>query len=473
MKPILFDLKSSLVRKPLLFIVALTVVLTTASVYMASTPSPSTVSLPGVNLLHGYFRTGSNYTVVNYVFNSEGEPLSGYPFSININGTNYTSTTGSDGFANITLDLPSLDGELTLNETNRVCFDGITNKYIPAHITLNSTAEVSVSGLDNRNAYILPVNNPSNKYVVSLLIFYINPEGKAGNGLSISYAESNISHLTSEIYASSPTSQNKTILPDFNAYIFRPMVPVNQLKNNPIYSVTLRSGTGNILLSWYEQLVIKPTNASFDDMLSYLQYFVPLTALLIGFTGYGRDVASGVMESVISKPTTKVRIMISRYVASSLAMVFSVAVTVVFIFLLAYIRLNSFYSLIPFMSEYQWLSIFWIFGFEALAFLALMFLGSQVLRSETWQVYFSVAIYIFLDIIFIIGNQSDINISNVDNFLSPGGLLYLVTALSSAHSPGGVAIMVLPNNYLFYVFLDSLLWILAPLSLALAIARKW
>lgn len=455
----------------MLFIVALTVVLTTSSVYLASTPGSGTVSLPQVNLLDGYYHNGSNYTIVNYVFNPEGEPLSGYPFSVSLNGTNYTSTSSLDGFANISLEIPGLSGVKNINETNRIYTIPGTNQFNPAHITLNSSVRASANGMGP--AYMLPVNNPENKYVVSILVFYLDPAGVASKGLSISYAQSNLTYLNFEYQESPPTSQNKTVLPSFNVYIFRPNIPVDRLKGNAIYSVTLRNGSGNILLSWYETIVIKPSNLSYPEMLSYLQYFIPLTSLLVGFSGYGRDVANGVMESVISKPTTKVRMLLSRYAATSISVIVSLVITVIAIFLLAYARLNTFYSVIPFMSSFQWLSIFWIFGLEALAFLSLIFLGSQLLNSEVWQVYLVVGIYIFFDLIFIFLNTANIQIPNVYNFLSPGGLLYLVMTYSSSHLVGNISVIVLPKNYLYYVFAGSLLYIIAPLGLAIAMARRW
>lgn len=472
---LIFEFKTAITRKPMLFVILLTIILTSTSIYISSSSYNNPSDKTTANLVDGYYHNSSGYTIVNYVYDQYGNPLSGYPFSINLYGVNYSASSGKSGYANITVELNNLSGTLTLKESNKIYYNIGLNEYVPSYIILNSSIETSLGGSSGVSSlYTTLVNSHQDRYISSILMVYLGPNGTEAKNFSVSYSVSNLTSLTFADEVSAPTSGNITAVSPFRAHIFKPTIPVKEWKDSPIYSVTVRSGTGSVVQSYYETLIAKPSNSSYQFLLSYLQYFIPLMALFMGFSSYGRDYASGIMDSVISKPTTRVRILLSRYFASFSALMFSLSITTGVIVLLAFLQIHSFYTILPFLSEIQWISIFWIFGFEALSFLGLIYLASHVFRSEVTLVFFAVAVYIFFDLIFILANSAGIQAGNLLNYFSPGGYNYLVgTYLNSLAPNSHVLLQYLPQYYFAYLLVDGILWSIAPLFIAVALARRW
>lgn len=482
MATVLTEIRSMIRRKSFISIVVLVIIIVTALTYISSTPSTNVSSSQiksNVDLATGYYHSQENYTIVNYVFNGFGDPVRGYPFTVSLFGSNHTSITDSSGYANISLTLANLTGSILVNESQRF-FPSPFNNYPDIEFNLSSRVGASFTrnfdpaeffNLGSSAYYISGIFDKNNEYLNGLLILSLNPNGSSSRGLVISYAVDNEGSTGTNLSAA---TGNTTDLPGFTSYVFIPNISPSYWHLGYLYKVTLEDGAKNILFSTTFPLIDPPNSDSYANMLYYFQFFLPLLALSVGFSNYGRDYSTGIIESIISKPITRARLLASRYAASVISILSAIALVLGGILSLTYLRFFEFYSIIPFLSSVQFEYIFIIFGVEILSFTGLAFLSAHLFRSETGILFFIVGSYVIFDILFSSANSVAGYFGNVINFYSPGGFENLfLHYLSSRYARGNIEIPFVPHDYLIYLVVDGILWSIVPILLAAVMAKKW
>lgn len=220
---------------------------------------------------------------------------------------------------------------------------------------------------------------------------------------------------------------------------------------------------------------------SFTEFGSFSGALIPILASLSSYFYYGKDKANDVLESVITLPVTRARLIISRFVANVGSLLLAFAVGVLFYELILYELAGTY------LSAYYVSYLVWVYLVEIAAFTGLVYLASQFLKSQGGILGLVVALSLVFglfwenDIIVLILYAANIPIAST---------LYIQYRLIlEAISPAGYSIfsvfLIVPTNSdgtllnasqfgvtSFSVALLGLGWMLLPISLAVYIGRR-
>ncbi len=220
---------------------------------------------------------------------------------------------------------------------------------------------------------------------------------------------------------------------------------------------------------------------SFSEFDSISGVMIPILASFSSYFYFGKDKANNVLESIITLPVTRGRLISSRYLAnvSSMLVAFAIGAGV--------FELILFEDLGQYLSLHYLLFLIWVYFVEISAFTGLVYLASQYIDSQAAILGFVIGLFLIFgvfwnsDITYLVLHSANISTgSNMYiqdrlyfNVASPGGYaplssFFLVPSNSTGETLNAASFGVTP----FVVYLVGILWALVPILLGIAIGRK-
>ena len=481
MKPILYEIKRSLTSKFVIIMIVAIVGLSSLLAYESgSTFSP--VSIPAKpSLTYGYYINGNSLTMVGYNHNAYGSPFPDVTDSFTYNGSVYNATSGSSGFANVTI---SIDPSPTISLGIHYTYEGFRRPITTSLGQYSINTSITYSGLQIAGGFTSEIYNPTNKSNVGIELLYIGPDGATApsytvyiGNVSSSFIRSPSSDYTFKYVESGFTVIN--IFPDViysqkNITFAALAVNATGVPSSPrlIGPMTFYSP---ITQSELQSLVFSGTSA-------ILGFLIPILAVFAGYLTYGKDRTSGVLESVLKRPVTRGGLIFSRFVANAVAIIIAVGVSMIFSDLI----IDHYFSM--YLSDYFSLYFIWTYVVEGLAFLGIVYMFSHIVRSQGALLGASIAVFIVLDLfwsIIPVAILAALSVSTSSNayvlgtiafdYISPSGFSFLVQTMFTGKIGLISSISIDPSSFGIVspvLILVGILWISVPFAIAFNLARK-
>ena len=374
--------------KSVLISMAVIIALSLALVPLIGVASNPIVFSGGGADVVGYY-SGSAYHFLAYSFNTYGQPVIG----TNVNVTLMDSagvhpsaaTTNSSGYASWMLQLVPQGSQVSYSITVDSRLSG-QGAFPPS----STPGEVFTMG----GSPLSTVVDPANSSRRNLLFFYEGPNGSLPTMYRVYYSYGSSTGPST----GTMNESQMTLLGTPASYlsVFKlPQPPANTTTRT--LAVFEAAPPHNLVTAYSEQSVggplIPPSpSAIFTSFTAaILAVVVPLMAILIAYNSYGKDRATGVLESVLARPVTRRNLGLSRYVSFVIAVSVALVVTMAVMegisqFLLGKVLPATF-------AAYTIGSLI----VEAAAFLGIVMLLSQVVRSQGNMILASVGLWVLLD----------------------------------------------------------------------------
>ena len=207
-----------------------------------------------------------------------------------------------------------------------------------------------------------------------------------------------------------------------------------------------------------------------------LGYLIPLLAIFGAYLTYGKDRATGVMESIVKRPITRGEIIVSRFMSNSVAILGSVALSM----LISALIIHHYLNLYPTLSFDAY--FIWTYVVEGLSFLALVYLFSHMVRSQgallgaaiatfvVWDLFWSIIPIALLSAFGVSSSSDSYLLTQIAfNYASPAGYSTLITTFFTGKI--GLIASASINPALFYItapilITAGILWMAVPFGLA-------
>lgn len=389
MRDFVYDLRRTLSGKFTIITIALIVIISALLGYVLTSGGGGAAGgTPSIQTLSSYTYSNDTYNVSIYAFNQNGQPAPTLPIFLQYNGNYANITTESDGFAHYTIhsnltfmQLNYSTSQITSSSSSFSLHNmELISKYSPdaVQVELQTVTKAGTTNSQELLLYYSPtfVNQTSN----TVFIYYTLYNRTGSSSVSM-----NIPNMTyySQVTVNAVGTQLLYINPANRSALQGVVVSVFPSNNSTALPITAQSYIPQNLVS-----TVGVANFAFQLYAAIFGIFIPLLASLSAYFYFGKDRASGVLESVITRPVTKGRIILSRYIAnvSSLTVAFAIGVAVFDLFL--YRGIGSYLT-----TSYAG-SLIWSYFVEIAAFTGLIYIASLYLRSQ--GAILGVAIGLFL-----------------------------------------------------------------------------
>lgn len=486
MKPIVYEIKRTLTSKfVIIMVVAIVGLVSLLSYENGSTYSP--ISIPSSPILtNGYHINGQNLTMVGYFHDAYGNPDTHITAYYQYDNSTYKSTSDATGYANATIPLgnhSSTSVSVVVNysyERFRSSVSGPQSTY-----TLDTLNKYSGLSIENE------IFNPTNKSNLGFLALYVGQNGSSAPPLNL---------YVSEVNLSNPSSLNTTALIGNSAFTFHasgfshatffPSATAADKGMN--YSVVATNTSGSLVTIENSKIpgisILGPISIYIPLTQSELQslifsgtsvllgYLIPLLAIFGAYLTYGKDRATGVMESIVKRPITRGEIIVSRFMSNSVAILGSVALSM----LISALIIHHYLNLYPTLSFDAY--FIWTYVVEGLSFLALVYLFSHMVRSQgallgaaiatfvVWDLFWSIIPIALLSAFGVSSSSDSYLLTQIAfNYASPAGYSTLITTFFTGKI--GLIASASINPALFYItapilITAGILWMAVPFGLA-------
>ncbi|MHB1908586.1 MAG: ABC transporter permease [Nitrososphaerales archaeon] len=439
--------------------------------------------------------------------NSSGEAEFTINAPVNENYTVYTMITTQSGF-------PSLSGGF---ETPYA-----TSNIKPGNSSLTKIVPIPpgqiVSILDSP---VLGVTDTSNSQLSNILVTWAGANGSLPSNYSIYYKFVNVTETctpfgngmrctsSSNFNPDTLNESSMTLLKNITSYsqvITPPKLEPNLASNSLLYiglfypNGTKTSGGG--INGVYQFLVdqtygiqnqqvqtqnIGQTNQMIMSFfLGIYGLFIPLIAIIVGYTSYGKDRVSGVLESVLAQPVSRRGLSLSRFISSFVALAIAISIS------MGVVDGIVWYFTKSFVSANIMLASAGAFFVELAAFIGIMMLLSHVFKSSGALIGIGIGLFIvidffwglILDLVFGLthtqfGSLSYYTYSILAEYFNPAQFVGLVdsyiTGQFSLAGVGGIFFPFTPGQYglsIPAIVASGLLWAILPLIGFLYLAIK-
>ncbi len=232
-------------------------------------------------------------------------------------------------------------------------------------------------------------------------------------------------------------------------------------------------------------------NGVFTIVDAIFGVLIPILAVFMGYLTYGKDRTSGVLESVVTRPVTKGQLVLTRFIASVIAILIALVIAT---FIIDVGQYSYYYKFIP-ASMIE--ALVWTYLVEGAGFLGLVYLFSHLLKSQSAVLGISIGIYlvfallwslvetIVLVVVFhaSLGSLSSLQGMVNFNFASPSGysrnvVMYLTNSstISGISVPGSFSNGINPANYgitLVSLGAIGIAWMVVPVILTYLLAKRF
>ena len=446
-------------------------------VKLATNPVP--ISSGGTVVTEYY--SGGLYHFLAYSYNTYGQPVSGTPLNVTFVGPgappSSTASTNSSGYAEWAVGGGSPSSNVSFLVTasgNEIVQGNFPPSLEPGEVGFIAGEPLSL------------VQDPANSSRSDVLFAYIGPNGTVPDtyrvyysyGSSNSFSQANESEMS---FLGVPTSY----------------VAVFKLPPAPSGTTTTQiaafdvNGTAVASSSYSYQGVGGPSTPPTPQQLfttftsSILSLVIPLMAILVAFNTYGKDRATGVLESVLTRPVTRLGLGVTRYLSSLLSISVAIIISLAAMEAISQAILGK--ILAPEFALYTFAALV----VEAASFVGLTMLISHILKSAGAIEWVAVGLWIVLDFFWSIiillgalllgveiGSGNYLAVTIDLGFLNPAQFYGLVGEYlngASITSNGGGSIPISPATYgltPLTLIVAAVLWVVVPLAGFLYLAGR-
>jgi ABC-type transport system involved in multi-copper enzyme maturation permease subunit len=529
-RPLLYDFKRTLRSKSVIVAMLLPILISLAIVPLSL--GVTTVSGPPSSQALMYYDS-NGYHFLAFSSDQYGLGAAGVTYQFNLTNAqgNYagTGTTNSSGLAFITVKAPigqTYNGLLTVTSSGSSLSGQFSTEVSLPNGTLVQPSEGQIVPISvGAPIPFWTVQDQNNATKRDLLVFYAGPFGARPQSYSIYYKVYNESSFqtsnsatgqgnTSIIFRQPPAYFNESemiLLGTLNDY--KQIYPVTLPSNDTCSNVVTSNGGGGALeagfpcsgdlLIYFElfsqngtllqtqqfspdqfftpPVVVQSVNIASSFFATIMGIFIPLIAIIGAYSSYGKDRVSGVLESVLSRPVTRMGLATSRFLSTFLALGVAIGISV---------------GAIDGMLKYfggQFLSATFLlasagaFLVELAAFIGLIFLFSHLVRSSALLIGIAIGLFIIFDFLWGV----IVLLVSVAVRLNPGSLAYLkASTIAQFFNPAQyiqLVILYLTNTSQSFGFqvppsvlgvtvasivVAGLLWIALPFAAFLYLAIK-
>ncbi len=436
---------------------------------------------PHVN--YGNYQSSGNATLVFYAYDPSGEPYPGLHLQAYAqNDTSYSLISNSAGFANITLPYNSSSPAYAYNYSYTIFGQSIS---VPkTSVAINPVFQYSGYSIVPR---MVEKSNTSN---FGFQLLYVGPNGAAAPLSNISvapYPQASTSQQAIENATYSIQASGFTVMNLF------PAIPASAY--NQTFGLAIVSGgqnvtpTGPAAYPLGRLSVYTPTtqetiqNLVFNGVGPILGFLIPILGVFAAYLTYGKDKTTGVLESVLKRPATRQGLISSRFLANSVSIVVSVVVSLIITDLI----LQYYFSIA--LSAYFSLFFIWTYVVEGLSFLAIIYMFTHMVKSQTALLGISIAVFVVMALFWSIIPLTVLAALNVSpasstyiftsvgfNYASPSGYSSLVQFLFTDHIGLIGSLSANPAAYAVtepLLLIAGILWIAAPFLIAYYLSGKY
>ena len=506
MRDFIYDFRRTLTGNFTIIMIVLIVLITAALAFSSGTaissssaPAPASVAY----VLPEIYQSGGHTNVSDFAVNGYGQPVSGisitsfiYNSSLPPNQLNSTNSyylngsTNSYGFFN---------GSVPAN-WNTVQYSYISEYVGGINVTSsmafyqNFSSKLSFNPNNNFNGapiafsnisspayiYIFPVANPSSSSHSNLFIYYASPSGRGMPNEKIYYLVDNggfsipSNNNSGMVYLKTIGGIRSTVI----------SMPLNKTAVNKYVTVELFN-TSKDFNAGAAAIFYKSVSAGGileTSLTAPFEFLIPLLGIFSAYFYYGKDKASGVLESIIARPVTKGRIFMSRFTAGATSFFVAILVAAVIADVIIFRYTGSW------ISSHTFLSIVLGYTAEAVAFSGIIYLVSQYLKTQGgilgtgMGVFFILVIFwgLIIDIILFethvnLALKSTIALDVALSAISPSFIPTLASSLNSGTYgtlTGNPVISSSVGITAFSVIGVGLLWIAVPFVFSFLLARS-
>lgn len=487
MKPIIYEIKRTLTSKfVIILIIAIVGLSSLLSYESAATFNSPSSAFAKPNLNYGYYIEGSNITMVGFAHNAYGEPASGVIAHFEYNGSFYSGRSNSMGFANKTFHINvSKQFNVGVNYTYSTFRSQKTTSQVEYSINLSQ----KFSGID-----LIPGTvNPANSSSFGFQMLYVGNNGSPAPPLEIYVSNYSSGELSQSL------ATNHSFEFNSSGFIVKTFFPaVTYADRNNTYAVVVKNASGvSEVISTNPKSqyigVIGPltdytpmTEGVLQDLVfsgtsQILGFLIPILAIFAGYLTYGRDRTSGVLESVLKRPVTRGELISSRFASNAIAIIIAVGLSMIFSDLI----IHHYFGM--YLSTFFSLYFIWTYVVEGIAFLAIVYLFSHVVKSQGALLGGSIGVFVVFDLfwsIIPVAILSALNVSSTTSsyilaniafdYSSPAGYSSLVRAMFTDEFGLFGAETINPTAYGIIspiLIVAGLLWMIVPFSLAYVLAK--
>lgn len=500
MNGFLYDIKRTLTGKFTIILIVLLVLVTAATAYGAGSsadsaaPAHTDIVLPYVN------DTGGFVHVSDYVINGYGQPVTGLSVTSSIENctdhTYYNKTYQSEnGYINFTesqnvtyfkygYNAYYKDSSPIENSEDYIMYDmanptrlqmGQPYSYInPSNPYYNTYFNYSSEPI-----YAVLLKDKANPSQVSTMVYIPHANHTTGNYPL--YISQNTS--SSGIYGISKYNITANSVKDTsNTGIFIYTPHLTPADRNTYVNIYITNTTGAVMVASmsdisFEYTYAKPGTLLQNDLALFFGILlIPIMAIFSAYFYYSKDKASGVMESIIARPITKGKLMISRLTGNSISFLVGLLIS----FGLADIILEYYTGF--YLSTGTFATMLLGYLVEAIGFAGMMYLVTQFAKTQ------GIILGIGIGLLFILGFMwttiteallFELHITSATPFLKD---LVILDSVSPSYFPDIIADYHLGlystlsassvGINIYSVVLIGLAWVLIPSLLALYFAKK-
>lgn len=488
MRPVFYEIRRTLSSKFVILMIVAIIGLSSLLAYESAASfnsSPVTARTPSVAV--GYYISGSTMTFVTYAHNDFGGPFNGLSVNVSYDNVIKSGASDSHGFANLSFNY--VQGVAPQLVTYNYSYSIFGLRQHPASSQSYIIPGINYSGFTIIRGIISSTNSSN----LGIQLLYVGPDGASAPETSVYIAPypSNTYSMTSvEAYNNYTTNVNysgvsvKTIFPVFTGDQY-----------NETYALAIANKTGSFIsqtnpnaaplgrLSTYTPMTQTILQSLVQSGIgSILGLLIPILGVFAGYLTYGKDKTTGVLESVLKRPVTRGGLITSRFFANSVSIIGSVIISMV----IGDLIIHHYFHL--YLTTYFTLFFIWTYVVEGLAFLALVYMFTHMVKSQGALLGISITLFVLLGLFWQIipavielamgiGAQSSIYIPLTlgFNLASPSGYSNLVSFFFTNRI--GTIAQVSANPATFGIVeyslvIVGLLWILVPFLIAFALARR-
>lgn len=477
MRDFLYDLRRTLTGKFTIIAIVI-IILLSIGVGLIFTSSGSSTSVPQTQVFPNYYYDNSTgtYNVSVLAVNQYGQPISSLPIYTYHNDTYVNETTNSYGYLNYSF-------------KSNATFEYFGSSYVPVKYSGFGTPVYSNLTAHNENYGffdITQVLKPGTTNQYQLFLFY-----HTGNGSlpPTTYVYYSIYNITGNPGTATTTNMTEfaTISgsPYTTLFINPPSRTAVQALEVALFNSTSASAKPIQLTTYTPLNAIDTIGLTLVAFSAYGEIFglvIPILASLSAYYYFGKDKASGVLESVITRPVTKGRIILSRYIGNVGSLFIGMVVGSLLFEIFLYRATGSY---LP--ANYLGLLV-WVYLVQIAAFTGLIYLVSQFVRSQGGILGIAIAIFLAYGFFWTLvveplilrygfhaqaGTTTYTLYSVILDAISPAGYssltIFLLDSLSSITRSFNAASFGVTN---LSVAIIGVVWVVVPILVAYIIGRK-
>ena len=489
MKPIIYEIRRAFTSKTAIILMILIILLSVGvgyglkSTLASENPTPSEQA----NFNFVIYYSNDSYEMVFNFYNGYGLPASGILVNITFPHYGIASAKKTDSYGYANFSFPGLSNTVPIGMNAQF-------KYPPEYpgghaVGITTTLEASVHqvGAPPGTYQISAVVNPYNPTQRELHIFYVGLNDTRSPQVHVYDMGFNATQAN-DLYRTSEGSMNSSgTIGDFYTTNLNLNLPNNSNFTNYYVAFTKSTPDKNqtaFNATFQGQLVYPLSSAGknrlfFSEISGAFSILVPLMAVLLSYLTYGRERATGIIESVVARPVTKTQVMGSRYLATIISIMISIAISISVLDVFVYYYFGESLSGISLIMS------FWGLLVETSAFVGIMYILSNVFKGPAKilgtgiLLYFALVIgWSFIEIVLLFnglhaatGTTNYLQFQSLMDFINPGN--YIDLAQSLAVGSAAAIDQGLPTFGVdaINVLAAGVLWIVVPFVLALFLNR--